>query len=107
MANSAVLNTTMLRADRSAVSGRPAPEFVPGNAKAIAAGAGPTQAELNDAAKSKRDWLYHTHDYAGARYVAADQINASNVSKLQAACVFQIGDNENFQTGPIVYQGTM
>lgn len=101
------LRTTLMRADTSAVSGHPAPEFVTGNAKPIAAGAGPTQAELNEAAKSKRDWLYHTHDYAGARYVAADQINATNVTHLQVACAFQIGDNENFQTGPIVYQGTM
>ncbi len=107
IANSAVLNTTMLRADRSAVSGKPAPEFIPGNAKPIAPGAGPTQAELTDAAQSKRDWLYHTHDYAGARYSAADQITTQNVAKLQVACVFQVGDNENFQTGPIVYQGTM
>lgn len=96
MANSAVLATTMLRGDRSAVSGRPAPPFIEGNAKAVAPGAGPTQAELNDAAKSKRDWLYHTHDYAGARYSAADQMTTQNVAKLQAACVFQVGDNENF-----------
>lgn len=106
-ADSAGLRTTMMRADASAVNGRPAPDFIKGDAKPIAAGAGPTQAELNDAAKSKRDWLYHTHDYSGARYVAADQINASNVGKLQVACAFQIGDNENFQTGPIVYNGTM
>ena len=96
-----------MRADASAVTGRPAPEFVAGHAKPVAEGAGPTQLELNEAAKSKRDWLYHTHDYAGGRYVAADQINASNAGRLQVVCAFQIGDNENFQTGPIVYQGTM
>lgn len=96
-----------MRADASAVNGRPAPEFIAGNAKAVVQGAGPTQSELNDAAKSKRDWLYHTHDYAGARYVAADQINSTNVARLQVVCAFQIGDNENFQTGPIVYQGMM
>src|SRR5579883_269242 len=106
-ATSAGLRTTMMRGDASAVSGRPAPAFVEGKAKAVAPGAGPSQAELNDAAASKRDWLYQTHDYAGARYAAADQINTSNAGKLQVACAFQIGDNENFQTGPIVYQGTM
>jgi alcohol dehydrogenase (cytochrome c) len=98
---------TLMRGDRAAVTGRPAQEFIQGNAKPVAAGAGPTQAELNDAAKSKRDWLYHTHDYAGARYVATDQINTSNIARMQASCVFQIGDNENFQTGPIVYDGVM
>ena len=106
-ADSPGLKTTTMRADATAVSGRPAPEFVAGTAKPVAPGAGPTQAELNQAATSKRDWLYHTHDYAGGRYVPADQINATNAGRLQVACVFQIGDNENFQTGPIVYQGTM
>lgn len=107
VAESTALKTTLMRADAAAMSGRPAPEFVAGAAKAIAPGVGPTQAELNEAGKSKRDWLYHTHDYAGGRYVAADQINAANAGRLQVVCAFQIGDNENFQTGPIVYQGTM
>jgi len=105
VADSPGLKTTLMRADATAVSGRPAPEFVAGTAKPVAPGAGPTQAELTEAAKSKRDWLYHTHDYAGGRYVSADQINASNVGRMQVSCVFQVGDNENFQTGPIVYQG--
>ena len=105
--DSAALKTALMRADATAVTGHPAPEFVAGTAKPVAEGAGPSQQELNEAANSKRDWLYHTHDYAGGRYVSVDQINAANVGRLQVACVFQIGDNENFQTGPIVYQGTM
>lgn len=107
VADSPRLRTTLMRADASAVNGGPAPAFISGNAKPVAQGAGPTQSEISDAAKSKRDWLYHTHDYAGARYVAADQINSTNAARLQVVCAFQIGDNENFQTGPIVYQGTM
>ena len=107
VADSPALKSTMMRSDALAVTGRQGAEFVAGNAKPVAERAGPTQSELNDAAKSKRDWLYHTHDYAGARYVAADQINVANAGRLQVVCAFQIGDSENFQTGPIVYQGMM
>jgi alcohol dehydrogenase (cytochrome c) len=85
----------------------PAPLRVAGDAAAVPKGGGPTQEELNRAADSTRDWLYHTHDYSGARYVALDQINAGNAGQLRAVCVFQVGDEGNFQTGPIVYQGTM
>lgn len=106
-ADSPGLKVMMMRADAAAVVGRPAPEFVAGTAKPVVEGAGPAQSELNEAAKSKRDWLYHTHDYAGGRYVVADQINATNAGRLQVVCAFQIGGNESFQTGPIVYRGMM
>jgi alcohol dehydrogenase (cytochrome c) len=71
------------------------------------AGAGPTQEELDAATQSTRDWLYHTHDYSGARYVALDQINRDNVDRLGVACAYQPGEMSTFQTGPIVYEGTM
>jgi alcohol dehydrogenase (cytochrome c) len=97
-----------MRSNTPAAEKPPAPQFVPGSAKsAPAAGAGPLQAELNAAGQSTRDWLYHNHDYSGSRYVALDQINAGNVKKLQVACAFQMGDLSTFQTGPIVYRGTM
>lgn len=85
----------------------PPPARLAGDASAVPAGGGPTQQELNDAANSTRDWLYHTHDYAGTRYVPLRQIDTGNASKLRAVCAFQLGDEGNFQTGPIVYQGTM
>ena len=85
----------------------PPPLRVAGDAAAVPKGGGPTQEELNRAASSTRDWLYHTHDYSGARYVELDQINERNASQLRAVCAFQVGDEGNFQTGPIVYQGTM
>jgi len=85
----------------------PAPLRVAGESSAVPKGGGPTQEELNRAADSTRDWLYHTHDYSGARYAALDQINAGNAAQLRPVCVFQVGDEGNFQTGPIVYQGTM
>jgi alcohol dehydrogenase (cytochrome c) len=83
------------------------PARVSGDPADVPKGGGPTQEELNRAADSTRDWLYHTHDYSGARYVALDQINAQNAGQLRPVCVFQVGDQGNFQTGPIVYQGTM
>lgn len=85
----------------------PPPLRVAGDPAAVPKGGGPTQEELNRAADSTRNWLYHTHDYSGARYVALDQINEQNASQLRPVCVFQVGDEGNFQTGPIVYQGTM
>ena len=86
----------------------PLPAFIKGDPKSVpSATAGPTQAELNAAATSKRDWLYHTHDYSGTRFAAVDQINVANAGKLQAACAFQVGELSNFQAGPIVYRGTM
>ncbi|HUO13420.1 MAG TPA: PQQ-binding-like beta-propeller repeat protein [Verrucomicrobiae bacterium] len=86
---------------------KPPPLRISGDPAAVPKSGGPTQEELNHAADSTRNWLYHTHDYAGARYVALDQINNQNAGQLRAVCVFQVGDEGNFQTGPIVYQGTM
>lgn len=62
---------------------------------------------LAGAHENSQDWLYHTHDYTGRRFVDLDEINAGNAAKLQVVCAFQFGDLSNFQTGPIVYQGTM
>jgi alcohol dehydrogenase (cytochrome c) len=105
-ANSAQLKQTKLPQESSPSAAGAAPAFIRGNPKTLPAG-GPTQEELNAASNSTRDWLYHTHDYSGARYVAVDQINSSNAARLQAVCAFQIGEISNFETGPIVYDGTI
>jgi alcohol dehydrogenase (cytochrome c) len=83
------------------------PPRIAGDAAAVPTGAGPTQLELGQAEASTRNGLYHTHDYSGSRYVALDEINATNARQLRPVCAFQVGDDSNFQTGPIVYQGTM
>jgi alcohol dehydrogenase (cytochrome c) len=62
---------------------------------------------LKEANGNPRDWLNHTHDYTGRRYVELDQIDTRNASELQVACVYQLGEPSNFQTGPVVYDGTM
>ena len=83
------------------------PARITGDAAAVPTVGGPTQLELNQAEASTRNWLYHTHDYSGSRYVALDGINASNARQLRPVCALQIGDDSDFQTGPIVYEGTM
>jgi alcohol dehydrogenase (cytochrome c) len=87
---------------------RPPPEFIAGLKGAVPpSDSGPTQQELNAAYASKTDWLYHTHDYTGSRYVPANEITPENAARLRVACVFQLGEQSNFQTGPLVYKGRM
>jgi alcohol dehydrogenase (cytochrome c) len=81
-------------------------EFIPGEPGAAPGKAGPDQAALSAASRST-DWLVHTHDYAGTRFSPLDQINAANAARLAPACLFQLGEADNFQTGPIVHNGTM
>jgi len=83
----------------------PPPDFIPG--APAPTGLGPTQAELTAAYSSKKDWLYHTHDYSGARFVQSTQITPANAPQLRVACAFQLGEQSNFQTGPLVYNGRM
>ena len=64
-------------------------------------------AELVQAHANPRDWLYHTHDYSGRRFSDLAQIDTSNAHRLRPACIYQLGEISNFQTGPIVYRGTM
>src|SRR6185503_8170092 len=35
------------------------------------------------------------------------EVNAATAARLTPACLFQVGDRDSFQTGPIVYNGTM
>jgi alcohol dehydrogenase (cytochrome c) len=82
------------------------PAFVPGASGAAPAAGGPDQATLSAAAMST-DWLIHNHDYSGSRYSPLDQITPANASMLGAVCIFQVGQPDNFQTNPIVFNGTM
>ena len=83
------------------------PDYQEGARGRIPKAVGPTQAELLAAEGNRRDWLTHTHDFAGTRYSGLTQIDAGNVSRLRVACSFQVGDLSGFQSGPVVYQGTM
>ena len=69
--------------------------------------AGPSQQELIAADRDANDWLTHTRDLAGTRYSPLAQIDTRNVSRLQVACAFQVGEQGGFQTGPVVHRGLM
>jgi alcohol dehydrogenase (cytochrome c) len=93
--------------DPKNLAAEPPPSFIAGEPKSIPTASGPSQEQLNMAARSGQDWLYHTHDYSGARYAPLNQIDSTNAKRLQVACAFQVGEIGNFQTGPIVYRGTL
>src|SRR5262245_1632776 len=82
------------------------PDFIPGAAGTAPATSGPDQATLARASQST-DWLLHTHDYGGTRFSSLQEINATTAPHLAPACLFQVGERDSFQTGPIVYNGVM
>jgi len=69
--------------------------------------AGPTQAELNNAAKDSANWLYVDHDYGGQRYTPLDHITAKNAADLAQICSYSFPEKMPGQTAPIVYDGTL
>ncbi len=91
----------------SGPSREPPPDFILGSAGLDPEAEGPTQRELTAAAENSRDWLFHTHDYTGRRFVDLDQINTGNVAQLRPVCIYQTGEISNGQSGPIVYDGVM
>src|SRR3954471_21492230 len=106
-AESTELERQHLRAATPRDPPRPAPpSFIPGAAGAKPADTGPTQADLN-AASASTDWLLHAHDYSGTRFSPLQEVNTATASRLAPTCMFQVGERDNFQTGPIVYNGTM
>jgi alcohol dehydrogenase (cytochrome c) len=68
---------------------------------------GPSQQELNNAARSKENWLHPNHDYAGTRFVDANQITPANVSTLRPVCMYQSKERVPAQSNPLVYQGVL
>ena len=86
---------------------RPAPDFVRGESGLQPKTVGPDQAALVATPTNGRDWPTHTRDLAGTRYSPLAQITSANANRLRPACLYQLGENEGFQTGPIVYDGTM
>jgi len=116
--NDVPAGTTPLNADRrylaairmaseDAVALSSAPAFIEGEHGIAPRGHGPSSEELSAAADNGRDWLYHTHDYRGTRYSPLSEITTRNAARLQPKCLYQVGVDAPFQTGPIVYAGTM
>jgi alcohol dehydrogenase (cytochrome c) len=69
--------------------------------------AGPTSAELLDAAIDTQGWLYASKDYAGQRFVALNQITAANAHELRAACIYRSNTTGPLQSSPLVYKGVL
>jgi quinoprotein glucose dehydrogenase len=68
------------------------------------------------AALAAQEWPYYGGDAGGTKYSQLDQINRSNVTKLQVAWTFHTGDvadgkttlsRSAFETTPLVIDGTM
>src|SRR6476661_8616801 len=53
------------------------------------------------------NWLTYNKGYKGFRFSKLDQINVNNAPQLRAVCVMQLGEVGTFQTGPVIYDGTM
>ena len=85
----------------------PPPEFIPGPGGMRPSTIAPDQTALEAAATDASSWPYHTQNYRGTRASPAAQITPANAGRLQVACAFQMGENSNFQTGPVVYDGVM
>jgi alcohol dehydrogenase (cytochrome c) len=69
--------------------------------------AGPTSAELLDAATDTQSWLYASKDYAGQRFVALNQITAANAHQLRAVCIYRSNTTGSLQSSPLVYKGVL
>jgi alcohol dehydrogenase (cytochrome c) len=83
------------------------PRYVEGEGGTRPRRSSPTADELIRRRASRVDWLYHTGDYGGSRYSAASQITDENVAELGEVCRYTLKEQTNFQTGPIVHEGTM
>lgn len=99
----------LIRLDRLAAVTDPAPLGAPksidGEPGRSPPASGPGTAEITT--PDPADWPYHNADYAGTRFSPLTQISRDNVARLTVACVFQVGSNETFQTGPVVYRGVL
>jgi alcohol dehydrogenase (cytochrome c) len=82
------------------------PAYIAGTGTPPSVDLGPSQATLNDA-ETSRDWLLHNHDYSGTRFSPLTEITPANAARLTPACLFQMGERDNFQTMPIVHRGVM
>jgi alcohol dehydrogenase (cytochrome c) len=58
--------------------------------------------EVQKLTQDPNQWVLQTGDYANTRYSKLDQINASNVNKLQAAWTFSTGVLRGHEGAPLV-----
>src|SRR5213595_956003 len=78
-----------------------------GAVAAFAAGVAYANDDLNKMAQNPKDWVMPAGDYANTRYSKLNQINASNVGKLQVAWTFSTGVLRGHEGGPLIVGNTM
>ena len=74
---------------------------------ALAAGAAKSDEALDKIAKDPKQWVMQQGDDANTRYSKLNQINASNVKKLQVAWTFSTGVLRGHEGGPLVIGDVM
>src|SRR5919198_410502 len=78
-----------------------------GSMATFAAGGVLANEELNKMSQNPKDWVMPTGDYANSRYSKLNQINASNVGKLQVAWTFSTGVLRGHEGGPLIIGNIM
>ncbi|HET6390441.1 pyrroloquinoline quinone-dependent dehydrogenase [Hyphomicrobium sp.] len=66
-----------------------------------------SQEELTKAGSDSKQFLHTNGNYEQTRYFPGKQINASNVSKLRPAWIFQMDVKESLETTPIIVGNVM
>jgi PQQ-dependent dehydrogenase (methanol/ethanol family) len=78
-----------------------------GAVAAFSGAAASANEELSKMAQNPKDWVMPAGDYANTRYSKLNQINASNVGKLQVAWTFSTGVLRGHEGGPLIIGNTM
>ena len=78
-----------------------------GSVAALTASGAFANDELIKMSQNPKDWVMPAGDYANTRYSKLNQINASNVGKLQAAWTFSTGVLRGHEGGPLIIGNMM
>src|SRR5258705_6285294 len=78
-----------------------------GSVAAVATGGAFASDELHKMTQNPKDWVMPAGDYANTRYSKLNQINASNVGKLQVAWTFSTGVLRGPEGGPLIIGNPM
>ena len=78
-----------------------------GSVATLAAGGAFANEELQKMSQNPKDWVMPAGDYANTRYSKLNQINASNVGKLQVAWTFSTGVLRGHEGGPLIIGNMM
>ena len=75
-------------------------------ALSVALASGPAWADdLVSLSKDPKQWIMPARGYASTRFSPLDQINASNVGKLQVAWMFSVGTQHGQEAAPLIIGG--